>query len=195
MRGTVTAKTPNQIFLDTGGVEWDISVSEISSAAFPPEGASARVFVWLYHREDSMRLFGFTTEEERALFLELQTVEGIGPKAALKILSGISARDLLSALQEADIGRLEKISGIGKKTAQKMLLTLQNKLASPVSSAPRVHTKPAWEDVVVALVHMGYDRRQCEQAVAELSAGLDADMPRVKQEEELFRRVVVELSK
>ncbi len=193
--GNITAKTPNQIFLDTGGIEWDISVAEKSSGAFPPAGESARVFVWLYHREDAVRLFGFVTEEERSLFLELQKVEGIGPKAALKILSGISAGDLIDALKNADISRLEKISGIGRKTAQKMLLALQNTLVTSDSRSSCSGGVPAWNDVVVALVNMGYDRRQCEMVVGNLSSGLNPDMSRTEQEEQLFRQAVLELSK
>ncbi len=193
--GNITGKTPNQIFLDTGGIEWDIAVAEKSSGGFPPVGDNARIFVWLYHREDAVKLFGFVTEEERDIFLELQKVEGIGPRAALKILSGISVSDLVTALKNADISRLEKISGIGRKTAQKMLLALQNTLVTPDVHPSYVSGKSAWEDVVAALVNMGYDRRQCEQVVIKLSSGLDPALSSQEQEEQLFRMAVLELSK
>ena len=123
--GTITGKFPQTLYIETHGVEWDISVPDSALDTFPPVGSEGRIYTWLSHREDSMKLFGFSSPTERAMFLDLQKVEGVGPKAALKILSSVSASDITSVLEEGDIAKLEKLPGVGKKTAQKMLLTRQ----------------------------------------------------------------------
>ena len=195
VRGTITAKSSERVCIETGGIEWDIAVSENTSAALPAVGSEAKVFLWLYHREDAVRLFGFFAERERSAFLELQKVEGIGSKAAMKILSGITADELAAALQAADLSRLEKISGIGKKTAQKMLLSLQGKLTlDAVPSTPRAADASPWADVISALVSMGYDRRRCEEIVPALAAKTDSAASKEERENNIFRMALLELS-
>ncbi len=203
LTGIITAKLPQTIYLQIGGVEWDLMVPDTVLDSLPNVGDEAKIFTWLYHKEDSMRLFGFSSIIERSVFIDLMKVDGVGPKAAIKILSSITANELVETLNTDDMARLEKISGIGKKTAQKMMLALKGKLhledgtSSSTSSARTTQASP-WEDVVLALVNMGYEKKQCEQAISRLLDELKTDddfnaKNRAGQEEVLFRRAIVDL--
>ena len=198
--GTISAKKPQMLMLETGSedtgiIEWCFAVSDSSLDSLPHVGEKARVYTWLQHKEDSMNLFGFASEGERDTFFDLMKVDGVGPKAALKILSNITASGLASVLDEGDLARLEKIPGIGKKTAQKMLLALKGKLSIQEDTV-RVPVKALspWQDVTAALCSMGYDKRDVEPVVARLSAEIDTNLSRKEQEDALFRRAIVELA-
>ena len=201
LSGTLTGKLPRTVFLDTQGIEWELSVSEGTVNALPTVGETARVYTWLSHREDAMQLFGFATVRERSLFLDLLKVDGVGPKAAQKILSAISPAQLEAALESSDLTRLETVSGIGKKTAQKMILALKGKLTLGEQSGgghSGAGGNPAaapWQDVITGLTNMGYDRRDVEGAVLRLVEELPADMPKSAQEEQLLRRAIVALAR
>jgi Holliday junction DNA helicase RuvA len=161
---------------------------------FGPLGHEIDVYTWLHHHEDGMRLFGFPTQIERSLFLDLQKVEGIGPKQALKILSGMSPDELAMALEQGDLSALQRISGVGPKLAQKMVLALKGRLVEEQMSPGKGFASGqnvAWADVVKALVDMGFDRRAVETSVTDNSKGLQHS---ASDEKELFRRVLVELS-
>ncbi|AEJ19487.1 Holliday junction branch migration protein RuvA [Gracilinema caldarium] len=172
LRGMITEKRLDSLCIATGGIEWEVSVPLLDMEQLPPVGEEGRVLVWLYHREDQMRLFGFVTEERRNTFLELIKVEGIGPRQAVKILSGISQDDLETALENEDIARLEAVPGLGKKTAQKMILALKGKLAHPVSAAV---AGSAYEELVNALADMGYDRKTAAEAVERAARLVNAE--------------------
>ena len=116
IRGIVTEKRGELFRVATGGVEWDIAVPATDQARLAEPGEEGRVYLWLYHREDQMRLFGFCDEKRRSTFLELLKVEGIGPRQALKIMSGISQEELERALDAEDLPRLEAVPGLGKNT-------------------------------------------------------------------------------
>ncbi|MDR2370260.1 MAG: Holliday junction branch migration protein RuvA, partial [Treponema sp.] len=188
--GTVTGKHLDSLRIETGGVEWDISCPALDMEKFPEPGGEGRVFTWLYHREDQMKLFGFADERRRATFLELLKVEGVGPKGALRIMGGISQDDLEAALENEDIARLEAVPGLGKKTAQKMLLALRGKLAA---AAPAAAEKP-YGELAAALAEMGYDRKQAAEALAKADAELDPSVKGAEREQLLFRRAIVSLS-
>ena len=201
--GTLTEKTARQaslcaVFLETGGVEWEILVPATALDALPAAGEQARVYTWLYHREDQMTLFGFASPEDRFLFLDLLKVDGVGAKAALKIMSAIAGDQLRRAIESEEVERLEAISGIGKKTAQKMMLALKGKLTFPHGKETGAAAKP-WQDVISALTDMGYDRRDAEGAVARIAqeiGGQDfAELSREAKEELLFRRAITELAR
>ncbi len=203
LTGIITAKLPQTIHLLLGGVEWDLMVPDTALDLLPAIGQEAKVYTWLYHKDDSMRMFGFSSLTERSVFLDLMKVDGVGPKAAIKILSSITATELVETLNTEDMSRLETISGIGKKTAQKMMLALKGKLhlddgiGSPSTSLRAAQVSP-WDDVVMALVNMGYEKKQCEQTIAKLVDELKADdefisKNRAGQEEVLFRRAIVDL--
>jgi Holliday junction DNA helicase RuvA len=200
--GTITEKTASSIFIETGGIEWDIMVPALSLDAFGTVGSAARAFIWLYHREDQMRLFGFSSARERELFLDLMKVEGIGPKQAIKILSSITVPELEKALDGEDLARLESAPGIGKKTAQKMILALKGKLTHVDDTRGRRagERKTEHEDIVTALAGMGFDRKAAidavENAAADIRSTADGSVPaNVRDiEQEIFRRAIVALS-
>jgi len=203
VRGTVTERRPDLLRLETGGVEWEFIVSSTDSERFPSPGTQTRVLVWLYHREDQMRLFGFFDERRRETFLELLKVDGIGPRQAIKVMSGISQIDLETALEAGDVGRLEAVPGIGKKTAQKMILALKGRIAQePTENGiPIAHA-----ELVEALTGMGFDRKSAAEAVmrAETELVLKPEKSGAKKtgatgaasemEKALFKRAIVLLS-
>jgi len=201
--GTITAKSPLALYIENSGIEWDIMVPSLSLDSFGTVGSSTRVYTWLYHREDQMRLFGFASVSERNAFIDLMKVEGIGPKQAIKILSSITASELEAALDGEDLARLEAAPGIGKKTAQKMILALKGKLTHEADSG-RGRTsekKNAHEDIVVALGNMGFDRKAALETVETIAKDLKASAGKTAQalnshelEQEIFRRAIVALS-
>ena len=187
IRGIVTEKQKESICLLCGGLEWEISVSAMDIAGLPPAGEEGRVFTWLYHREDQVKLYGFAGEARRATFLELIKVDGVGPKGALKIMGGISQEELERALEAEDLSRREAVPGLGKKTAQKMILALRGKLAKPV-------TETHYGDLVEALTAMGYDRKAASDALVKAEAAIPPNAPGPEKEELLFKQAIVNLS-
>lgn len=203
--GTITAKLPNTLYIQNNGIEWDFTVSNLSLDSFGILGKTTRVFSWLYHRDDQMRLYGFPSEEDRQTFLELIKVDGIGPRQGIKILSSISSADLELALESEDVSRLTKAPGIGKKTAQKMILSLKGKLVRDTGDSP-VDDSGEYSDIVTALTDMGFDRKaaaiQVDKIATELAApkssqsGTSEVLPLTggELEQEIFRRAIVALS-
>jgi Holliday junction DNA helicase RuvA len=190
IRGTVTGKIDDTLRLLTGGIEWEITVPLTDMGQVPLPGEEGRVYTWLYHREDQMRLFGFADETRRSTFLELIKVEGIGPKAAVRIMGGIGQEELQQALDTEDVGRLEAVPGLGKKTAQKMILTLKGKLASGGDSKP----KTPYGDLAAALMEMGYDQKSAADALAKAEAALAPSLSGADLEKALFRQAILYLS-
>jgi len=191
IRGTVSEKGGEAVFLLTGGVEWEIAMPATDIGLLPAAGGECRVFTWLYHREDSMRLYGFSGRARRDTFLELLKVEGIGPKNALKIMGGIGQEELERALETGDLARLEAVPGLGKKTAQKMLLALKGKLvhereASPISSP--------YGDLIEALAAMGYEKRAAAEALNRAESSLPSGLSPAEKEKLLFKNAIVYLS-
>ncbi|MDR2247299.1 MAG: Holliday junction branch migration protein RuvA [Treponema sp.] len=191
IRGIITEKSEGILRIETAGVEWDIAVPATDLDRLPPAGHPARVFLWLYHREDQMKLYGFADQPRRATFLELLKVEGIGPKGALKILGGISQEELERALEAEDLRRLEAVPGLGKKTAQKMILALRGKL-TPIAAATQTATP--YSELAEALAGMGYDRRAAADALAKAQTALPADLPEAEKEKALFKQAIILLS-
>jgi Holliday junction DNA helicase RuvA len=192
IHGVITEKLTDSIYILSGGVEWDITVPGIDINALPATGEQGRVFTWLYHREDLMKLYGFADPRRRAVFHELLKVEGIGPKGAIRIMGGISQEELEKALETEDLARLEAVPGLGKKTAQKMLLALRGKLASAVKAADGPAS--SYGELVSALVEMGYDRRQAAEALVQAEKTLPPDLAKDEKEKRLFKDAIVILS-
>jgi len=190
IKGVISAKSAEAVYLLSGDIEWEISMplNDIQGFSLKRE---CRVLTWLYHREDLIKLFGFLNEKRRNTFLELLKVEGIGPKAAVKIMSGISQEDLEKALENGDLSRLEAVPGLGKKTAQKMLLSLKGKLVQ--SQAAQVFSSP-YNDLVEALVEMGFERRSAADALSKAETAVDANMPAAEKEKLLFQEAIAYLS-
>lgn len=162
--GTVTHKDPDRVFLSTGAVEWEIWTTAQTLDRLPEIGVEVRIQTYLHHREDVLRLYGFATAGERETFLELIRVEGVGPRLALKILSGMAAERFAAAVENEDIPTLQAIPGLGQKTAQKIVLKLRGRLVTSVGETPNQVGSSA-EDIVAALTGMGFDRREARLAV------------------------------
>jgi Holliday junction DNA helicase RuvA len=185
--GEITFKGDERLCVQTGGVEWELVVSRKALERLPAVGEVARVFTHLVHREDFMRLYGFSDPAERALFLDLLKVEGVGPRGALKMLSGVDREAFAQALDGDDVEALSAVPGIGKKTAQKIILTLKGKL-TPATGTPG---RSAEEDITTALVGMGFDRRTAKAAVVAAGKALsEKHMKGEELERELFRRAI-----
>ncbi|MDR1301786.1 MAG: Holliday junction branch migration protein RuvA [Treponema sp.] len=192
IQGTITEKLSDTLRILSGGIEWDIAVPATDIAQFPAIGDKGQVFTWLYHKDDQMRLFGFSDTARRTTFLELLKVEGIGPKGALKIMGGIGQEDLEKALETEDIARLEGVPGLGKKTAQKMILALKGKLthvsrSNPISASP-------YGELVEALAGMGYDKRAAAEALTKAAADVSPGISSAEQEKQLFKQAILYLS-
>ena len=190
--GEVTRKGLEQVFLQAGDLEWDIAMGRFSLEALPPVGQRARVYTWLQHTEDSMKLYGFASVSERSLFLDLIKVSGVGPKLALKCLSGMRHQEFAGALEASDAGRLSKIPGLGLKTAQKMILALQGKLLLADETIPGGN--PLGE-LIASLAEMGFDRRDVEKVVQELNNDPElGKLGAADRERILFQRALLKLS-
>ncbi len=201
LTGTVTGKYPQKLFLDTHGIEWDLNVPDTTLDKIADVGSEARVYTWMQHTDALMLLYGFASESDRRLFLDLLKVDGIGPKGALKIMSNVTAEQLASVLEEGNLAVLEKIPGVGKKTAGKMLLQLKGKLSLENTETVVIRKNAAvpFSDVVSALTDMGYERKQAEQKVAEIASSFESDekfktLPDKEKEDAVFRRAIVELA-
>lgn len=191
--GILTGKNTNTVFVRTFGIEWEISVSSFTADFFTEADKEIKVYTWLYHREDQMRIFGFQSEAERSVFLDLTKVDGIGPKQAIKILSGISVKDLEAALESGNIDKLQAVPGIGKKTAQKMALALKGKLTD--LSAETKPLKSEFEDIAAALADMGFDKRSAAEEISRIASSMrSSGKDPAKNEDELFRLAIVNLS-
>src|SRR6266581_3583010 len=167
LRGKLLAKHPNQAIVETGGVGYDVTISVPTFSDLPGIGSEVALHIHTHVREDLIALYGFLTLAEKHLFEKLITVSGIGPKLAITILSGMAADEMVGAIRSNDVGRLTRIPGIGKKTAERMVLELRDKLpqVSP-ASAPAIPAMGATEeDVLSALVNLGYQRAAAEKAV------------------------------
>ena len=197
IKGIYQGKTSSSIFIETSGIEWEILVSSFTLDKFK-EGEIVKIYTWLQHRDDVMQLFGFAEEKERLMFLDLIKVEGIGAKQAIKILSNITVEALEIALEDGDIARLQTISGIGKKTAQKMTLALKGKLSVQeisVGNSSYNIKKTEYEEVVQALTEMGYDRKKCIEVVERVAQKMkERGLEPLKNESDFFRLSIVELS-
>lgn len=168
LRGKLLAKHPNQAIVETAGVGYDVVITVPTFSDLPGVGSEVALHIHTHVREDLLALYGFLRPSEKNLFEKLITVSGIGPKLAVTILSGMAADEMVSAIRGNDVARLTRIPGIGKKTAERMVLELRDKL--PVQSGGEIAAAPAMspveEDVLSALMNLGYQRASAEKALA-----------------------------
>ena len=171
LRGKLLEKHPNQAVVETGGVGYDVTISIPTFSELTSVGSEVALHIHTHVREDQLALYGFGRPEEKQLFEKLITVSGIGPKLGITILSGMQADDMVRAIRGNDIARLTKIPGIGKKTAERMVLELRDKL--PPQGADQVREIPSLsatqEDVLSALVNLGYQRAAAEKALSSIA--------------------------
>jgi len=186
LRGLLLEKHPNQAIVEAGGVGYDVHIPVSTFTHLPEAGAEVRLRIHTHVREDALLLYGFSSQDEKNLFEKLIAVSGIGPSLAIKVLSGLAAPDLITAIRQAEIDRLVRIPGVGKKTAERIVLELRDKLPAPTGQ----ETEPARpalsevdQDVLSALLNLGCARPAAEAAVMKAkSGGAPAEF------EPLFRR-------
>jgi len=172
LRGRLLSLTPELAVVDVHGVGYAVSLPlpTYYEVQKQPSGAEVSLFIHTHVREDALALYGFWTERERALFERLITVSGVGPRLARAILSGLPPEVLLGALAAGDVARLTRIPGVGKKTAERLVLELREK-AAELAAAPAATSaalEPDDEDLLVALVNLGYRRADAEKALADV---------------------------
>jgi len=170
LRGRLLEKRPNQIILDVGGVGYLVAVPLSTFAALGELHGEVTLLIHTHVREDALSLYGFLSQREKHLFELLLGASGVGPTLALKILSGMNVEELVPAIRTGDIARLTKIPGVGRKTAERMVVELKDKLeAVAVEAEKPAPASPAGveSDVRSALVNLGYDERTADAAVVE----------------------------
>ena len=177
--GILEEKQPTHAILNVGGVGYEVIIPLSSYDRLPKPGSSCRVLTYDHVREDAHQLFGFITEGERRLFVLLMTVSGIGPKIALSALSGMTVRELKAAIAQRDVKRLSTISGIGKKTAERMIVELRDKLEAgevmeAMSGGPEAtESDVKTRDAVLALISLGYKRAEAQDMVLRVAGRAD----------------------
>lgn len=192
LRGKLLEKRPNQVIIEAAGVGYDVIIPVSTYTSLPAVDAEVRLRIHTNVREDAIQLFGFGSAEEKTLFEKLITVSGIGPKLAVTVLSGLAAPDLIAAIRGGDVQRLVRVPGVGKKTAERIVLELRDKLegvgieAAP--SKPAAEAAPltaAEQDALSALLNLGCQRAAAEVAVRKAAAGIGNN-----QFEPLFRKAL-----
>jgi Holliday junction DNA helicase RuvA len=189
LRGRLLTKQPNQVIVEAAGVGYEVTISVPTYSELPGVGSEVALHIHTHVREDQIALYGFLQPSEKRWFEKLITVSGIGPKLAMTILSGMPADSMIGAIRGNDIARLTKIPGIGKKTAERMILELRDKLPPPNESAiSRVPSlTPVEEDVLSALMNLGYQRAAAEKSLSSANKNQPFDA--------MFRQALVVLSK
>jgi Holliday junction DNA helicase RuvA len=187
LRGRLLSKAPNQAIIECAGVGYEATISVATFTSLPAEGAEASLYIHTHVREDQIALFGFAETQEKRLFEKLLTISGIGPKLAITVLSGIAADRLVTAIRSGDHASLTKIPGIGKKTAERVVLELKDKLddmavAEAATGGP--HHGPVGDDVLSALVNLGYPRPIAQKAI---ETAIARDAAAAQEFETLFR--------
>ncbi len=173
LHGTLLEKHPNQVVVDVHGVGYEVTIPVSAYSSLPETGAEIRLHIHTHVREDALALFGFLSASDKALFEKLIGVSGIGPKLAVTALSGMAAPELAGAIRNGAIEQLVRIPGVGKKTAERMILELRDKLdltgipARTDAAAPKSAFTPVEEDVLSALMNFGAARAAAEAAVSK----------------------------
>jgi len=193
LRGKLLEKHPNQVIVETGGVGYDVVIPVSTFSALPDAGAEVKLRIHTHVREDVLALFGFLTTDEKTIFEKLISVSGIGPTLAIKVLSGMPTSGLTAAIRNGHVEQLVRIPGVGKKTAERIVLELKDKLEGLAAMASSPGGMPATlaasalsvieQDVMSALLNLGCNRASAEAAVRKAkTAGAPADF------EPLFRK-------
>jgi Holliday junction DNA helicase RuvA len=175
LEGVLVEKRPDAVVLDAGGVGYEVRVSLLTFLALPDEGKTLRLRIHTHVREDALQLYGFLADDERVLFRQLLGISGIGPRLALSILSGMPPDQLVAAIRAGDVARLTGIPGVGKKTAERIVVDLRDKLAA-VQLASRAEPSPpdVEQATLSALVNLGYPQAHAERAARRALEALPA---------------------
>ncbi len=191
LRGKLLVKHPNQVVVETAGVGYEVNISVPTFSELPAAGAEVALHIHTHVREDVIALYGFMRPAEKQLFEKLMTVSGIGAKLAITILSGMAADEMAGAIRGNDLARLTRIPGIGKKTAERMVLELRDKLPAAAAEPSLAARSPMEEDVLSALVNLGYQRAAAEKALASVMRVGNA----ARSFDAMFREALAGLSK
>jgi Holliday junction DNA helicase RuvA len=171
LRGKLISRHPNLVIVETGGVGYEVTISVPAFAELPSMGSEVAFHIHTHVREDQIALYGFLRPEEKQLFEKLITVSGIGPRLAITILSGMPVDEMVNSIRGNDLARLTKIPGIGRKTAERMVLELRDKL--PPAGTDQVQAIPSLsatqEDVLSALLNLGYQRSLAEKTLSAVA--------------------------
>ena len=170
LTGILLEKNPPQILLDVQGVGYELDVPMSTFYNLPALHEKVVLHTQFIVREDAHLLYGFLSNDERVAFRQLLKISGVGPKLALSVLSGLSLADLASAVANKEVGRLTKIPGVGKKTAERLLLELQGKFTASVPSSAKGAAATHTSDILNALLGLGYNEKEADWAVKQLSA-------------------------
>jgi Holliday junction DNA helicase RuvA len=181
LRGKLIEKSPNQVLLEVGGVGYQVQIPLSTFASLGALHGETTLLVHTHVREDQLALYGFFTSREKRCFELLISASGVGPSLALKILSGLSLEDLVPAIRKGDLAQLVRIPGVGRKTAERMVVELRDKLAAvDVAEAGKPATRSQFEaDVASALVNLGYDARAVEKTIEKARGTGGADFERL----------------
>jgi len=190
LRGTILEKHPNQIVIDVHGVGYEVTIPVSAYSSLPEPGGPVRMHIYQHVREDVLALYGFPTKDDKLLFEKLIAVSGIGPKLAITALSGLTTEDLVAAIRSGAVEQLVRIPGVGKKTAERMVLELRDKLGPltvPQSGggAPKGAFSTTEEDVISALMNFGATRASAEAAVTKARSESESN-----EFDALFRRAL-----
>lgn len=181
LRGKLLEKRPNQVLIDVGGVGYQVQIPLSTFASLGTLHGETSLLIHTHLREDQIALYGFITAREKHCFELLISASGVGPSLALKILSGMSIEELVPAIRRGDLAQLVRIPGVGRKTAERIVVELRDKLAAvdvPESGKPQA--RPQLEsDVASALINLGYDERSVERAIEKVRAGSDGDFEKL----------------
>ena len=190
LRGRLLAKHPNQAVVETAGVGYDVTITVPTYSDLPSIGAEVALHIHTHVREDAIALYGFLRPAEKQLFEKLISVTGIGPKLAITVLSGMPGEEMARAIRGNDLGRLTRVPGIGRKTAERLVLELRDKLEDFGAAPTLPAVTPVEEDVLSALTNLGYQRTAAEKALAQVAKNGQRDSFDV-----LFRKALAALSK
>ncbi|HEY6250849.1 MAG TPA: Holliday junction branch migration protein RuvA [Candidatus Angelobacter sp.] len=189
LRGKLISKHPNQAIVEAAGVGYEVNISIPTFSGLPALGSEVALFIYTHVREDALALYGFLRSEDKQLFEKLLSVSGIGPKLAITILSGMPADAMVAAIKGNNLTALTRIPGIGKKTAERMVLELRDKLGTFAASEAVTAASPVEEDVISALVNLGYQRGVAEKTLTHLGKRPDESF------DTLFRKSLAALAK
>ena len=190
LRGTLLERHPNVVIVDVQGVGYEVTIPVSAFSSLPEKGQPVQLHIYTHVREDALLLFGFVSATDKALFEKLITVSGIGPSLAVKTLSGLTSSDLVAAIRSGAIEQLVRIPGVGKKTAERMVLELRDKLdlaglPQRAETAPKTQFSSTEEDVIPALMNFGAARPSAEAAVLKGKSAIESN-----DFDALFRRAL-----
>ena len=188
LSGKLLEKSANSVIVDVGGVGYDVSIPLSTFYELGEVGEDVQLRIYTHVREDAIQLFGFSSERERSLYLKLISVQGVGAKSGITMLSGMNADEIIAAIRSDNLAKLTAIPGVGRKTAERLVIELRDKvgeLAASAAAAPGAGPKPAGEadafdDALSALVNLGYQRNAAEKAIQDIRReGADQNVQKI----------------